>query len=133
MLSTFGLLGVKLPDDVWQVVLETLAKYDGIDCPSPELKAYVEEHTEITPFDGGVFIADGNEFDVFVVPEKRGKWRIRKEISAFLAKLAEKHSKAVVKIYPENEPSLRLALGFGFEPVGKHGRQIVLERALWVA
>lgn len=124
---------MKLPDDVWQVVLETLAKYDGIDCPSPELKQYVEEHTEITPFDGGAFIADGNEFDVFVVPEKRGKWAIRREINAFLAKLAQRHSKAVIKIYPENKPSMRLAKGFGFEPVGKQGRQIVLERALWVA
>ena len=124
---------MKLPDDVWQVVLDTLAKYDGIYCPSPELKQYVEEHTEITPFDGGAFIADGNEFDVFVMPEKRGKWAIRREINAFLAKLAEKHSKAIVKIYPENKPSMRLAKGFGFEPVGKQGRQIVLERALWVA
>lgn len=123
---------MKLPDDVWQVVLETLAKYDGIDCPSPELKQYVEEHTEITPFDGGAFISDGNEFDVFVVPEKRGKWAIRREISAFLAKLAQKHCKAIVKIHPENNSSMRLAKGFGFEPVGKQGRQIVLERALWV-
>lgn len=124
---------MKLPDEVWQVVLETLEKYDGIYCPSPELKQYVEEHTEITPFDGGAFIADGNEFDVFVVPKKRGKWAIRREINAFLAKLAEKHNKAIIKIYPENEPSMRLAKGFGFEPVGIQGRQIVLERALWVA
>lgn len=124
---------MKLPDDVWQVVLDTLAKYDGIYCPSPELKQYVEENTQITPFDGGVFIADGNEFDVFVVPEKRGKWAIRKEINQFLATLAQKHSKAIVKIYPENQPSMRLAKGFGFHPVGTQGRQIVLERTLWVA
>lgn len=124
---------MKLPDDVWQVVLDTLVKYDGIRCPSPELKRYIEKHAQITLFDGGAFIADGNEFDVFVVPKKRGKWRIRKEINAFLAKLAEKHSKAIVKIYPENKPSMRLAKGFGFEPVGTQGRQIVLERALWVA
>ena len=124
---------MKLPDDVWQVVLETLEKYDGIYCPSPGLKRYIEKHAQITLFNGGAFIADGNEFDVFVVPEKRAKWRIRKEINAFLAKLAEKHSKAIVKIYPENKPSMRLAKGFGFEPVGTQGRQIVLERALWVA
>lgn len=133
MLSIFGLLVVKLPDEVWEVIVKTLVEYDGIYCPSPELRRHIEKHTEITPFDGGVFIADGNEFDLFVVPEKRGKWRIRKEINAFLAKLAEKHSKAIVKIYPENKPSLRLAMGFGFEPVGIQGRQIVLERPLWVA
>ena len=133
MLSTFGHQGVKLPDDVWRVVLDTLAKYDDIRCPSPELKRYIEKHVQITLFDGGAFIADGNEFDIFVVPEKRGKWAIRREINAFLAKLAQRHSKAVIKIYPENKPSMRLAKGFGFEPVGTQGRQIVLERALWVA
>ncbi len=108
-------------------------KYDGIYCPSSELRRHIEKHAQITPFDGGVFIADGNEFDLFVVPEKRGKWAIRKEINSFLAKLAQEHSKAVIKIYPENETSMRLALGFGFEPIAKIGRQIVLERPLWVA
>lgn len=124
---------MKLADDVWQVIVDTLVKYDGIYCPSPELRHHIEKHTQITPFDGGVFIADGNEFDLFVVPERRGKWAIRKEINRFLAKLAQEHSKAVIKIYPENETSMRLAFGFGFEPVGKDGRQIVLERPLWVA
>lgn len=124
---------MKLADDVWKVIVDTLVKYDGIHCPSPELRRYIETHAEITPFDGGVFIADGNEFDLFVVPEKRGKWAIRKEINQFLAKLAQRHSKAVIKIYPENKTSMRLALGFGFDPVRKDGRQIVLERPLWVA
>ena len=122
---------MRLADDVWQVIVDTLARFDGIECP-PGLREYVEEHTQITPFDGGAFVADGNEFDLFVVPEKRGKWAIRKEINQFLAKLAQEHSKAVIKIYPENKPSLRLALGFGFEPVCMDGRQIVLERNLWV-
>lgn len=133
MRSTSGHLDVKLADDIWQVVCETLSKYDGIDCNLPELKEYIEKNAQITVFDGGVFIADGNEFDLFVLTEKRGKWAIRREIKAFLAKLAQKHSKAIVKIYPENKPSMRLAKGFGFEPVGKQGRQIVLERTLWVA
>lgn len=124
---------MKLPDDVWAVVLDTLKRFDGIQCDNPDLRDYVEENCNITLFDGGAFIADGNEFDVFVVPEKRGKWAIRKEINAFLAKLAQEYSKAIIKIYPENKPSLRLALGFGFEPVGMQDRQIVLERALWVA
>ena len=125
---------MKLPDDVWQVICDTLDKYDGLDCRNlPELREHVEEHAQITPFDGGVFIADGNEFDLFVVPDKRGKWAIRREINAFLAKLAQEYSKAIIKIYPENETSMRLALGFGFEPIAKEGRQIVLERPLWVA
>lgn len=125
---------MKLPDEVWEVICDTLDKYDGLDCRNvPELRDYIETHAEITLFDGGAFIADGNEFDLFVVPEKRAKWAIRKEINAFLAKLAEKHSKAVIKIYPENHTSMRLAIGFGFEPIRMDGRQTVLERPLWVA
>ena len=124
---------MRLPDDVWQVICETTHKYDGFDCDVPELREYIETHAQITLFDGGVFLADGNEFDLFVVPEKRGKWAIRKEINSFLDTLAQKHSKAVIKIYPENEISMRLALGFGFKPIAKEGRKIVLERPLWVA
>ncbi len=125
---------MKLPDDVWQVICDTLDRYDGLDCRNlPELRDYVETHTQVTLFDGGAFVADGNEFDLFVVPQKQGKWAIRKEINAFLAKLATTYSSAVIKIYPENKRSLRLARGFGFEPIGKDGRQIVLERPLWVA
>lgn len=123
---------MRLADDVWQVIVDTLARFDGIECP-PGLREYVEGHTQITPFDGGAFVADGNEFDLFVVPEKRGKWAIRKEINQFLAKLAQEHSKAVVKIHEDNARSLRLAIGFGFLPVGKNNRnKIILERPLWV-
>lgn len=133
MPSTFGLQAVKLPDDVWKVVLDTLSRFDDIDCDSPELKEYVEQNCEITLFDGGAFIADQNEFDVFVVPEKRGKWAIRREINGFLAKLAQRHSKAIVKINEENITSLRLAEGFGFDEVARDGPNIILERPLWVA
>lgn len=124
---------MKLPDDVWQVIVETLKRFDNIDCDLSELRDYIEESAQITVFDGGAFVADGNEFDLFVVPKKRGKWAIRKEINRFLATLAQKHDKAIVKIYPENTRSMRLALGFGFEPVGSIGKQIILERPLWVA
>lgn len=126
-------MGVKLPDAVWEVICDTLAKFDGIECRSPELREYIETHAQITLFDGGAFIADGNEFDLFVVPERQAKWRIRKEISAYLATMAKRYDKALVRIYPENSRSLRLALGFGFEPVGNDGRQMVLEKKLWVA
>lgn len=124
---------MKLPDDVWQVVLDTLEKFDGIKIDSEELKSHVERLCEIRLFDGGAFICDGNEFDVFVIPEKRGKWAIRREIKKLLADLSKKHEKAIVKIHPDNVASLRLAVGFGFEPIGTQGRQIVLERALWAA
>lgn len=130
MQSTSGHLDVKLADDIWQVICETLSKYDGIDCNLPELKEYIEKNAQITVFNGGVFIADGNEFDLFVLTEKRGKWAIKKEITSFLAKLAEKHTKAVIKINERNQRSLRLAKFFGFERVRQEGLDIVMERAL---
>ena len=130
---TFGRQAVKLPDDVWKVVLDTLSRFDDIDCDSPELKEYVEQNCDITLFDGGAFIADQNEFDVFVVPEKRGKWAIRREINGFLAKLAQTHNKAIVKINESNVTSLRLAEGFGLDEVAREGPNIILERPLWVA
>lgn len=125
---------MKLPDKVWDVICDTLAKFDGIDCRLPELREYIEKHAEITLFDGGAFISDGNEFDLFVVPERQGKWRIRQEINAFLARMAEKHDTAIVKISGQNTRSLRLARFFGFKDCGKDKwGKTVLEKKLWEA
>jgi len=125
---------VKLPDDVWEVICDTLVKFDGIDCRSPELREYIEKNAQITLFDGGAFVADGNEFDLFVVPERRGKWNIKKEINSFLATMAERYPVAIVKISERNTRSLRLARFFGFKDRQKDNRgKIVLEKKLWVA
>lgn len=127
-------MGVKLPDNVWEVICDTLAIFDGIECRSPELREYIEENAQITLFDGGAFIADGNEFDLFVVPERRGKWNIRKEINKFLATMAERHDVVTVKISERNTRSLRLARFFGFKDCQKdHRGKIELEKRLWVA
>ena len=127
-------MGVKLPDAVWDVICDTLAKFDGIECRSPELREYIETHAQITLFDGGAFVADGNEFDLFVVPERQAKWRIRKEISAYLATMAERYDTAIVKISERNTRSLRLARFFGFEDCGRdEWGKIFLEKKLWAA
>jgi hypothetical protein len=118
-----------LSDEVWQVIKDHLAK-DGLVCDD-NVKKLVEENAEITPFNGGVFITVGNEFDVFVVPEKRGKWNIRGEITRFLAKMAEKHDVAIVRINEDNVKSLRLAEFFGFDEVERKDGVIKLERKLW--
>lgn len=60
---------MKLPDAVWQVVKDHLLRYKGFEAPD-ELRGALEKHTNIELFDGGAFIAVGNEFDLFVVPEK---------------------------------------------------------------
>lgn len=120
-----------LDDNVWNVIKEHLAR-DGIR-NDDVAKQVVEQQAEITPFNGGVFLAVGNEFDLFVVPEKRGKWRIRSEINNFLAKMAEKYDTTVIRIKEENQPSLRLAKHFGFQEVSRENGVIKLERKLWEA
>jgi RimJ/RimL family protein N-acetyltransferase len=118
---------VKLPDDVWQVVADYLRERRGIVAPLG-LREWAEQNLDITLFDGGAILAKGNEFDLFVVPEKRGKWRIRSVIGDFLDTMLKKHEKIVVKIYEDNTPSLRLARGFGFKDVGRENGMIRLEK-----
>lgn len=108
---------VKLHPDVWSVVADHLLKL-GFE-PTDEVKQLIEDTADIVLFDGGAFIAYDNEFDLFVVPERRGKWRIRSEITKFLEQMACKHSTIAVRINQNNSPSLRLAYHFGFTEVGR--------------
>lgn len=118
-----------LSEDVWQVVKDHYGYEETIGGKS--VKEYIEENAEITPFNGGVFIAIGNEFDVFVVPEKRGKWNIRGEITRFLANMAQTYDVALVRINEDNVKSLRLAKFFGFDEIERKNGVIRLERKLW--
>jgi len=68
---------VKLPDDVWQVIKDYYQTTD-------DLRGVVEEKAEAYLFDGGAFLSVGNEIDLFVIPEKRGRWRMRTEITKYL-------------------------------------------------
>lgn len=108
---------VKLPPDVWSVVADHLIKL-GFE-PTDEVRQLIEDTADIVLFDGGAFIAYDNEFDLFVVPERRGKWRIRSEITKFLEQMACKHSTITVRINQNNSPSLRLARHFGFNEVSR--------------
>jgi hypothetical protein len=121
-----------LPDDVWQVVCDYLLERKGIVAPDG-LREWAEDNLEITLFDGGAFLAMGNEFDLFVVPERRGRWNIRGQFTKFLSTMGRKHGTIVVKIYEDNLPSLRLAKHFGFAEVGRDGNMIRLESTSWAA
>lgn len=116
-----------LTDAVWQ----TIKDYHK-DTKSRELtgdhRNVIEQNMDIHPFDGGVFIAIGNEFDLFVVPEKRGRWRIRTEIGNYLHQMGKSHSTIVVRINENNSPSLRLAEHFGFKEVSRENGIIRLEK-----
>lgn len=118
---------MKLPDDVWQVVKEHLLVYKGYE-PKDDLRDAIEQHTSIEVFDGGAFVAMGNEFDLFVVPEKRGKWRIRTILNDYLNRMVTHHGKVVARIDERNARSLRLAQGFGFQEVSRENGVIRLEK-----
>lgn len=121
-----------LPDAVWQVVCDYLLERKGVIAPDG-LREWAEDNLEITLFDGGAFLVAGNEFDLFVVPERRGRWNIRGQITKFLSTMGHKHGTIVAKIYEDNLPSLRLAKHFGFHEVSRDGNMIRLESTSWAA
>ena len=124
-------VAAKLPDDVWQVIKDHLLKYKGYEAPD-DLRDKLEKNTDIELFDGGAFVAVGNEFDLFVVPEKRGRWRIRSVLKNYLDKMGRTHGKIVLRINEHNMPSLRLARGFGFKEISRENGTIRLENESWV-
>ena len=119
-----------ISDNIWQVMKETVQKYQNIDCGN-EHRQIIEKEVIVTPFEGGVFVSKGNEFDLFVLPEKRGKWNIKAELSKFFDTMFEKYDTLIVGIDERNLPSLRLAKFFGFQPVDKTGTLIRLEKRSW--
>lgn len=118
---------MKITDGVWEVIRTHFKTYKGVDIPD-QLRDLLEKHTDIQVFDGGAFIAKDNEFDLFVVPEKRGRWRIRSIVGQYLDQMGRKHSRIVVKINERNTPSLRLARHFGFHEVSRENGVIRLEK-----
>lgn len=130
MQSTSESVAAKLPDDVWQVIKDHLLKYKGYEAPD-ELRHWLNENTIVELFDGGAFLSKGNEFDLFVVPEKRGRWQIRTVFGNYLNKMGRTHGKIMVRINEQNMPSLRLARGFGFKEVSRENGTIRLENDSW--
>jgi predicted PolB exonuclease-like 3'-5' exonuclease len=120
---------MKISDEVWQVIKDTYKKYDDWDVPDSVREA-AEEIAEIKEFDGGVFVSYGNEFDLFVLPERQAKWNVRGEINSYLKQMHEKYGDIIVRINENNTRSLRLAKGFGFKEISNNEGEITLERKL---
>lgn len=112
---------MKLPDNVWQVIRD----YYQI---SDDLRGIVEEKAEVYLFDGGAFLSVDNEIDLFVIPEKRGHWRMRTEITKYLDAMGKRYGKIVARINEYNNPSLRLARHFGFQEVSRENGVVRLEK-----
>lgn len=110
-------------DNIWAVIVDHLIKYE---IPfSNDAREVIEKSCDIVPFDGGAFIAYGNEFDLFVIPEKRGKWNIKHEIKKYLSGMKEKHESILVRINEKNTRSLRLARFFGFIETGREDGDVI--------
>ena len=119
MRSTSKRVAVKqLTDEVWEVIRQYSKDYLNTELPE-DFREYLEENTVIWPFDGGVFVMTGNEFDLFVVPRKRGRWNVVKTMKSFLEEMHKCHDELIVRIHERNGPSLKLAKFFGFVEVEK--------------
>jgi len=118
----------KIPDSVWAVICDTMKKYEGIECTNANRK-YIEKNLDIKIFDGGVFISDGPEFDLYVVPERQGKWNIRGELTKYLNDMSKIYGTLEIGVNENNHKSLRLAKFFGFKEVANEDGEITLERA----
>ena len=116
-----------LTDAVWQTIKDYLAQRKG-KLVSDDMRQWLERNAQVTPFDGGAFIAIGNEFDLFVEPARRGRWRIRSTISQYLDRLGAVHGKIIARINEDNHPSLRLARHFGFQEVSRENGVIRMEK-----
>ena len=112
---------MKLPDNVWQVIKHYYQITD-------DLRSVIEEKAEIYLFDGGAFLSVGNEIDLFVIPEKRGCWRMRTEITKYLNTMNKRYGKIVERINECNNPSLRLAKHFGFNEISRENNVVRLEK-----
>lgn len=121
---------MKLPDECWRVIKRYLLEMCGQEADE-WTRQQIEMGAEIVPFDGGVFIVDGNEFDLFVETKRRGKWRIRSTIGKFLDDMLSRYDRVVVRIKETNYPSLRLAYFFGFREFGRDEDFICLEKVRW--
>lgn len=116
-----------LTDAVWQTIKDYLAQHKGKRV-SDEMRTWLEQNTQVTSFDGGAFVAIGNEFDLFVEPARRGRWRIRSTVNEYLDQLGRLHGKIIAKINEDNAPSLRLARHFGFQEVSRENGVIRMEK-----
>lgn len=117
-----------MSEENWKVVADYLAK---LGYPVSNTLRNTIEQLEITEFDAGVFIAKGPKFDLFVKPEKRGKWNIRGIFGGYVNDLVKKHGQALAGINERNKTSLRLAKGFGFVETSRNNGVIQLRRT-WV-
>lgn len=121
-----------MQDAVWEVIAQTMHKFKGIEA-TPEHRKAIERLCRIEEFDGGAFVIRANEIDLFVVPDKRGRWATRGLLDRVVGGVIREYGSAQCAINENNGPSLRLAKRLGFQEVGREGSNIRLELKTWAA
>lgn len=108
----------QIPELAWGVIKKYLEATFAEE-PEEEVRRKLETEYEVTPFDGGVFLSQGAEFDLFVDEDRRGKWNAEVVLTQFLQEMHRKYGKAVAVIREDNIACLKLAMKFNFEIVGR--------------
>jgi hypothetical protein len=119
-----------MTDDTWAVIKKYQRDVAGRPVDD-DLRYRLPNIAEITPFDGGAFVAIGNEFDLFVEESRQGRWNIRGEITHYLKARAARYGTLVVTIYESNLKSLRLARFFKFVEISRKDGKIRMESKSW--
>jgi len=122
-----------IQDGVWLALKDTMLRYKGIAL-TDDIREDVDHALNTlrrVPFDSGEWFIDGNEVDVFVAPEKRGKWATMRRLGAVLCPILEQYGVVVARVHEDNAVCLRLAKGIGFEEVERDGQVVRLEMRKW--
>lgn len=117
-----------IPDSSWLVIKKY---FDGVfgEETDEEVRRRLERGYEVTVFPGGVFVASGPHFDLFVDEDKRGQWNSAVVLTEYLQGLVQRYGKAVAVIREDNIPCLKLAMKFGLEIIGRdEDGDLILEK-----
>lgn len=114
-------------DEVWQVICQTMRRYKGVE-PTQEHRKAVEANCRLVEFDGGAFVINGDEIDLFVVSDRRKRWATRRLLDEAIGGVVKEHGRAVCRVHEDNADSLRFAKRLGFDEVARDGKVIRLER-----
>lgn len=120
----------RLSDDVWAVVQDTMRRFKGWELNDSH-RQLVEAQCEVIPFDGGAFVIRGCEVDLFVTPEKRGRWATRSLLDRVFGGLIRTHGKATCSVHPDNGVCLRFVRRLGFVEVSRTEQSVRLEMTQW--
>jgi hypothetical protein len=119
-----------MTDEVWEVISQTIERYKGITATA-EHRRVIESLCSIEPFNGGAFVIRGNEIDLFVTPQRRGRWATRGLLDRVIGGVIRSHGSAICAIHKDNAASISLARRLGFTEFAQEGDVYKLRAKIW--